>query len=66
MNGGVCIAPGVCQCLKGFHGETCQEGKAKKVFRNTGCLMTTMADKSTIFNVELTEMCLCSSVQVTV
>lgn len=31
-NGGVCIAPGVCQCLRGFHGETCQEGKAHLLF----------------------------------
>lgn len=27
-NGGVCVAPGVCRCPTGFHGETCQEGKA--------------------------------------
>lgn len=27
VNGGVCIAPGVCQCPRGFHGETCQEGE---------------------------------------
>lgn len=26
-NRGVCVAPGVCQCVPGFHGETCQQGK---------------------------------------
>lgn len=29
-NGGLCIAPDVCQCLRGFHGETCQEGKTRR------------------------------------
>lgn len=28
VNGGVCIAPGVCRCVRGFHGETCQHGEA--------------------------------------
>lgn len=27
VNGGLCIAPDICQCLWGFHGENCQEGK---------------------------------------
>lgn len=31
VNGGACVAPGVCQCLRGFHGETCQEGKARLI-----------------------------------
>lgn len=30
MNGGLCIAPDICQCLRGFHGETCQEGKTRQ------------------------------------
>lgn len=25
-NGGVCVAPGVCRCVPGFHGEACQQG----------------------------------------
>lgn len=29
QNGGLCIAPGVCECLKGYHGETCQEGTVR-------------------------------------
>lgn len=30
VNGGLCIAPDICKCLSGFHGETCQEGKTRQ------------------------------------
>lgn len=43
VNGGLCIAPDICQCLRGFHGETCQEGKTRQhdvEFKVSPTLMT--------------------------
>lgn len=38
LNGGTCVAPAVCQCPRGFHGETCQEGKTR------GCIVTSFCE----------------------
>ncbi|XP_051912828.1 von Willebrand factor D and EGF domain-containing protein [Hippocampus zosterae] len=36
LNGGACIAPGICQCPTGFHGETCQEAVCRVPCENGG------------------------------
>lgn len=38
VNDGVCIAPGVCQCPRGFHGEVCQEGEKFKQLLKQLCI----------------------------
>lgn len=55
-NGGVCVAPGVCRCVPGFHGEACQQGKGRAGHRAEAC---------TLASGWLTRA-LCSSVQVAV
>ncbi|XP_064613167.1 fibrillin-2-like [Liolophura sinensis] len=36
LNGGICVSPGVCECLDGYEGDTCSEATFCKV-NNGGC-----------------------------